>query len=196
MTPPRADRLQHRQSRLAAEVLTRAFLSEPFCEYAFPDEQERQEGLLSMFAGSVSTGFRFGEVYATPPNVSGVSIWIAPGRFSEIRPPAVAGPERQDPDARLSRVIHALSELHHRHVPEPHWYLMVIGVDPDRQRQGIGTALIDPVLRRADSGGLPCFLETSKESNISFYERRGFRVVEHVTVDGLLDSWGMVRDPG
>jgi ribosomal protein S18 acetylase RimI-like enzyme len=107
----------------------------------------------------------------------------------------VAGSERQDPDARLSRVIHALSDLHQRHVPEPHWYLMVIGVDPDRQRQGIGTALIDPVLRRADTQGLRSFLETNKESRIPFYERLGFQVVEHGTVDGLPDSWGMVRSP-
>jgi MFS family permease len=52
---------------------------------------------------------------------------------------------------------------------KPHWYLWLLGVDPDRQGQGVGSALLAPILARADAEGLPCALETLTERNVWFY---------------------------
>ena len=45
-------------------------------------------------------------------------------------------------------------------VEGPHWYLMVIGTDPSKQGQGLGSALMEVVTSQADSAGVPCYLET------------------------------------
>jgi hypothetical protein len=58
---------------------------------------------------------------------------------------------------------------------------MVIGVLPAYQGQGIGSALVRPVLAEADMEDLPCFVETVQPHNQPLYERHGFRLVyDHV----------------
>src|SRR4030042_2003645 len=85
--------------------------------------------------------------------------------------------------AAFGRLMSSLSyyeRLHERDVPPHHWYLSTLGVDPPRQGQGIGGALLQPVLARADAEGLFCFVETEKEENVRFYRRHGFEVAaEH-----------------
>ncbi len=48
---------------------------------------------------------------------------------------------------------------------------------------------------RADGAGLPCYLETGTQSNVDFYEKRGFEVVGQTDFDGHTLT-GMVRQPG
>ncbi len=54
----------------------------------------------------------------------------------------------------------------------------MLGVRPDAQRRGLGSKLIEPVLRRADRDGVACYLETSDRANVAYYERFGFKVVD------------------
>jgi GNAT superfamily N-acetyltransferase len=84
---------------------------------------------------------------------------------------------------RLRLVADALDTLErhrHRHVPSPHFYLSALGVDPHRQGEGTGTALMQPILDRCDREGLPAYLETAVARNVLLYERLGFAVVEEL----------------
>ena len=86
------------------------------------------------------------------------------------------------------------NELRRRDVPERHWYLWVLGVEPERQGQGIGGALTQPVFARADAEGLPCYLETDKPDNVPFYRKHGFAVVEEEDLpNGGCHFWTMKR---
>jgi ribosomal protein S18 acetylase RimI-like enzyme len=77
----------------------------------------------------------------------------------------------------LKSKLDLLDARHAKVIPEPHWYLTVLGVDPDWQRQWIGEALMEPVFASADRDGLPCFLEAPTAENRRCYARRGFEVV-------------------
>jgi len=82
-----------------------------------------------------------------------------------------------------------LGELHAQAVPPDHWYLLILGVDPPRQGQGVGGSLIEPILRRADAEGRQFYLETMKPRNVTFYGKHGFDVVlEGDTADGGFTS--------
>jgi ribosomal protein S18 acetylase RimI-like enzyme len=59
---------------------------------------------------------------------------------------------------------------------EPHWHLEFLGVDPDRQGQGVGSQVLSFGLRRADEAGFACGLETSNERNLALYRRFGFEI--------------------
>ncbi len=86
--------------------------------------------------------------------------------------------------------------LHKRDVPSRHWYLPTLGVDPLSQGRGVGGALLQPVLARADAEGLFCYLETEKEINVTFYRRHGFEVVvEDDFPNGGIHFWTMRRHP-
>lgn len=54
-----------------------------------------------------------------------------------------------------------------------------IGVDPARQRRGIGAVLLSAMLAESDAHGGPVFLEvrTDNEAAIELYLREGFEVV-------------------
>jgi GNAT superfamily N-acetyltransferase len=77
---------------------------------------------------------------------------------------------------RFSSVCDYVEALHPKEVPEPHWYLPLLGVDPRLQRQGAGSALLKVILDRADKDALPAYLWTAKSRNVPFYQRHGFEV--------------------
>ena len=87
-------------------------------------------------------------------------------------------------------------DYHKRDLPEPHWYTMVVGVDPAFQGQGLGRALLQPVMDKAKSEGLPVYLETAQPKNVSFYKKLGFQVLRELKepTSGL-DLWTFRLDP-
>src|SRR4029077_13154587 len=67
---------------------------------------------------------------------------------------------------------------------DPLWYLDAIAVDPPHQHAGVGTGLVHHGLALAEDDGVGAFLETSQATNVGFYERFGFRVVDEGDAPG------------
>jgi len=81
-------------------------------------------------------------------------------------------------------------------VPEPHWYLAGIGVEPSQRRRGIGAALLAPGIEASRRDQVPCALLTNTEGNLAFYTKYGFEVVqEGRTPDQGPRAWMMRRKP-
>jgi GNAT superfamily N-acetyltransferase len=74
----------------------------------------------------------------------------------------------------LGRTLRAVSAIESAHPKEPHVYLFYVGVHRDSRGQGLGTALLAPVLERCDREGIPAYLENSNPPNEAFYSRLGF----------------------
>ena len=95
---------------------------------------------------------------------------------------------------RLLTLTSAMEADHHRAMPDPHWYLWLLGTEPGQVRRGVGSALLRPVLARADREQVPCYLETHSQPNLAFYSRHGFD--PHVEgVAGGVRYWGLRRLP-
>ncbi|MEX2245498.1 MAG: GNAT family N-acetyltransferase [Dehalococcoidia bacterium] len=192
--------LRKDQLRESGEVLARAFHTNPLMEYILPDEERRRRALPWFMAAGSKYGLRFGEVHTTPGAIAGSAIWLPPGNSiaSPLRMAQVgllAAPFKMGLGGfrRFMGATNHLEHLHKRDVPQPHWYLMILGVDPLRQRQGIGSALLQPVLAKADAAHLPCYLETDKEDDVIFYQRNGFEVVVADTIPNGPRYWTMLR---
>lgn len=80
----------------------------------------------------------------------------------------------------LPRLLGTLNAVEKNHPTEPHHYLAFVGVDPESQRQGMGSILMHPVLQRCDAEGLPAYLEASAPRNRALYERHGFEATEEI----------------
>ena len=186
----------------AGEVLGRAFFDDPMTEYMFPDESARERPNRWLMEKGAVYGLRYGEVYTTS-GVDGAAVWLPPGdtdmpMLRMIRAGMAMAPIRIGIRAfrRFIAITDFVEELHHRDMAAKHWYLMLLGVDPDRQGQGIGGVLIEPVVSRADASGLPCYLETMKEINVTFYKKHGFDVVWEGDIPSTgLYLWTMRREP-
>jgi GNAT superfamily N-acetyltransferase len=97
--------------------------------------------------------------------------------------------------ADTPRALSLLTQVEKLHPEEPHWYLGVLGTAPEHQGKGVGSALMAPVLAKCDAEGIPAYLESSKESNIPFYERHAFKVTREINVKNGPTVWPMWRDP-
>lgn len=126
----------------AAQALANAFMKDPLQNYTFPDEAERRAKSPAHFTAALNYGHKFGEVYAAE-NGAGAVIWLKPGE-TEITPeraeeagftslPEVIG---EDAFGRFFSVIGFGDQYHKLDASEPHWYTMVLGVDPEFQGQG------------------------------------------------------------
>src|SRR5687768_2688290 len=186
----------------AAQALANAFMDDPLEKYTFPNEDERRAKAPGHFAAALRYGLKFGEVYAASDG-AGASIWLKPceteitperaieGGFAEL--PAVMG---EDAFNRFFTAFNFAEEYHKRDASEPHWYTMVLGVDPAFQGQGYGRLLLETVMDRARADGTPVYLETAQPKNVSFYEKMGFRVLrELVEPSSGLPMWTFRFDP-
>mmetsp|Transcript_3611 Transcript_3611/g.14078 ORF Transcript_3611/g.14078 Transcript_3611/m.14078 type:complete len:201 (-) Transcript_3611:431-1033(-) len=66
--------------------------------------------------------------------------------------------------------------------PHPHLYVFNFAVDPERQRKGYGSVLLDYLGSVADGDGVDIYLETDGERNIAFYTKKGGFEVKHSRV--------------
>jgi ribosomal protein S18 acetylase RimI-like enzyme len=88
-----------------------------------------------------------------------------------------------------------MGRMGEHHPTEPHWYLPYIGVDPTRQGQGHGSALLERGLSRCARDGLPAYLEASSPRNRALYERHGFQAFAEIQVADSPPLWPMWRNP-
>ena len=187
----------------AAEGLARAFQEDPLQTYVFPDPAERAARSPGHFAPLLRYGLRFGEVLTTTRPTDGAAVWLGPDAW-EVTPERAAAAGLDDLPTimgaaaaeRFFSVLAAVDPYHHRDVPAAHWYVMVVGVAPEAQGQGLGRALLQPIIDRADAACQPCYLETAQPKNVAFYEHLGFRrVVDTVEPSSGLRMWTFRRDP-
>ena len=191
------------QARDAGEVLARAFHDDPHWCWVLPCESRRARVMPWFMESWATYCYKCGQAYTTAGKVEGAAFWIPPGKYPQsVVRMMLSGlmlvPFRFGPAgfARLMSGIACYERLHKRDVPPRHWYLSTLGVDPPRQGQGVGGALLQPVLARADADGLFCYLETEKEENVRFYRRHGFEVAaEHDLPRGGPHFWTMRRKP-
>jgi|CXWL01.1.fsa_nt_gi GNAT superfamily N-acetyltransferase len=196
-------RMTQAQIPESGAVLARAFGDDPLFNYILPDAVKRPPALTWFMTLAAKYGDLHGEVETTAGTVEGNAIWLPPGEtdvpmMRMIKVGMLAAPFKfgMGPFMRFMGILNLFEKLHHEAAPEPHHYLMVLGVDPPRQGRGIGSALMAPVLARADASGVPCYLETQKEINVTLYRKHGFEVVvEDDVPKGGPRYWTMKRPP-
>ncbi len=202
-TETTAVKLLRTQIGEAGAVLGRAFHDDPYWSWVLPGESKRARVLPWFMEAWVRYCFAYGEVYTTANNVEGVAVWLPPGgsysspvRFVLTGMVLIPLKFGLTNFRRLMDSVNYLETLRKRAVPSRHWDLPTLGVDPPRQGQGVGSALIEPALALADADGLPCYLETEKQRNVPFYNRHGFDVVVEVDLpNGGPHIWTMKREP-
>jgi ribosomal protein S18 acetylase RimI-like enzyme len=80
------------------------------------------------------------------------------------------------------------------HPQDPHYYLQFIGVRPECQGSGIGSALLRAVLYRCDLEGAAAYLEADERSKL-LYLKHGFEATAELSLPKGPSVWPMWRAP-
>jgi ribosomal protein S18 acetylase RimI-like enzyme len=181
----------------AAVLLADAFVDDPGWIAVGPDRRARRYGALRRFhRTALDVTHRYGRpIYGAFDNgrLVGTAVTFAAGLYP---PPSIrtrlrflpgflsAGPA---PIARGLR-FSAVQEKGHPH--DEHVYLWFLAVEPQRQRGGIGRALLARVYQEATA---PVYLDTANPANVPYYARNGFEELGSAAGPRGATMWFMRR---
>ena len=188
----------------AAALLARAFWDYPETLHVLGTGSARTRVLPRFLASDCRDALAVGGARAARTDdgrLAGIALWLPPGGY-----PVPAGRQARQllelvptlpwTATRLPELLRSQKALRPAHPREPHWYLRVLGVDPDAQRTGVGTALLRPALDEADATGVGAYLTTAVEANVAWYGRFGFEVLERLRPTATWpDVWRLWRPP-
>jgi ribosomal protein S18 acetylase RimI-like enzyme len=196
---PRLARVRFEDEQQVASVLTRAFVDDPLVMAICPSGREdRQRRTLWSFRMAVRGHCLANEpafVVAADGRLAGVvlvsrSRTIQPARGDlafTVRGVLHVGARTLWRGLRAAHVIGA-------HAPSyPFTYLRTLGVAPEYHGRGLGSQLVQYVLRTSPPE-LPVYLETAKEENLAFYTRHGFERAGEFQCLGV-PVWRLTRPP-
>ncbi|BAY85211.1 acetyltransferase, GNAT family protein [Calothrix parasitica NIES-267] len=192
-------RLEETKINQATEILVDAFSKDPIFDYILPETISKRDKVSSnLWESTLRYSQQLKHVYTTP-EIKGIAAWIPPGKYPlnllEIlqsgfyKIPFLLGLKGLK---KFLPLFTLFDKYHEQDMHQPHWYLFALGVSSAYQSQGIGKLLIQPILERADKENLPCYLETSTEKAVRFYQRNGFEILR--TEEEAVKFWTMKRE--
>ena len=185
-------------------ALARAFYDDPLFGFFVPDLLKQTKALTAFMSSGVKDALPFGDVWVAHADgkVACAAVWLPPGAYPrsvrrEVMTYVRTAPTLYYTGRRIGRAVAllgAVDKAHHA-IEGPHYYLGILGTDPQFQRTGAGSAALAPVLERCDTEGLRAYLETQKEANIAYYARHRFELVQKLEVSGCPPIWTLLRQP-
>lgn len=170
----------------AIETLARAFYADPVWSWAFPDPKRRLEQHRAVWGLVAEAALSYGSAWITG-DCAAVALWIPPGK-PELRPvdeerlEGILTELLGDGAVRVAETFERFEAAHPG--GDPHYYLSLLGTNPDRRGQGLGMGLLAATLERIDAEGAPAFLESSNPVNTPRYEALGFTICGEFELPG------------
>ena len=156
-------------------VMVLAFAADPVARWMYRDPQRYLAYFGRFTRAFAGNAFSNETAWCIEGNL-GAALWLGPG----VKPAedAIAGIlDESVPPQVMADVSAMFGEMAAYHPHSPHWYLPLIGTEPDLQRRGIGSALMRKALSRCDQEHTPAYLESTNPANTGFYERLGFEAL-------------------
>ena len=170
---PMIIRADQADTAILSQLIAEAFLDLAPSQWLIPDRTARQAIFPAFFGMYVVHAMTRGIVYTTPDRTA-AALWIP------STGPAEASEEYDEQLAQITgpwagRFVTFDQELTARHLTGvAHHHLAILAVRPDRQGQGIGTALLHAHHAALDQEGLAAYLEASDQRTRSLYLGHGY----------------------
>lgn len=195
MDIPKVTVAQAEDRERVLSTLALAFSTDPVMRWMLPTALEHVTcfpRLITAFAGhSLGAGATF-----VAEEFAAVSMWVPPGVEPEDKDAMhnfVVENVRPEKLEVMGELTDAMGDYHPD--DESCWYLPAIGVDPQHQGRGLGSALLKHVTRMLDDAGAPGYLESSNPRNVSLYKRHGFEEMGEIRVGDCPPVTPMLRAP-
>jgi ribosomal protein S18 acetylase RimI-like enzyme len=179
------------EEAIATVVL--AFSSNPVARWFYPDPHQYLLHLPSFVRAFAGKAFEHNSAYCVDGYL-GAALWLPPDVHSDENVLA-ALLQRTIPEENQQEIFAFTERMNSSHPSEPHWYLPMIGVDPAKQGNGYGSALMKHALARCDGEGKSAYLESSSPRSIPLYRQHGFELLGTIQVGSSPPLFPMMRKP-
>ena len=178
-----------------AQVIAEAFFALAVCRWLIPDGPARRAAFPGYFGLYVEHAIADGLAETTPDRAA-AALWI-PGDGPGAPPGGYTGQLAAITGPHLANFL-AFDEHLDNHHPAGtfHEHLAILAVRPDRQGQGIGTALLHAHHAVLQDQSIPAYLEASDERTRRLYLDHGY--ADHGTPIEFADGvrmYPMWREP-
>ncbi len=177
----------------AVAAIVAAFITDPVARFALPSPHDYLRAMPLVTREFGGGSFERGTAYVSA-DFCGAALWLPPG----VHPNGEALEKVFRDTAKfehLDDLLATFEKMDQSHPDEPHWYLPLIGVEPNAQGNGLGGALMRHAVARCDQEGVLAYLESSNPRNISLYEGHGFEVMGKIQVGAAPLVTPMLRQP-
>jgi len=158
-----------------SQVIADAFFDLAVSQWLVPDPAARREIFPTYFRIYVDHAFTGGLVFTTPA-LDAAALWLPVGPGGPGDPPEGYAERLAAVTGEYLDRFQALDEGFEAHHPvgTGHQHLAILAVRPDRQRLGIGTALLQAHHATLDRDGVPAYLEASDLGTRGIYLKYGY----------------------
>jgi ribosomal protein S18 acetylase RimI-like enzyme len=170
-----------------------AFITDPMARFAFASAHDYLASAPEVTRAFARGSFEQGTAHIIA-DFCGAALWLAPGVHPDGEALERLFRETVRPE-RLGDLLATFEKMGEYHPEEPHWYLPMIGVEPNMQNKGLGSALMRHAVTRFDRDGVTAYLESSNSRNIPLYERFGFEVIGRIQIGSAPVVTPMLRRP-
>ncbi|HXC52518.1 MAG TPA: GNAT family N-acetyltransferase [Candidatus Limnocylindrales bacterium] len=177
----------------AIAAITAAFLTDPIARFAWPSPYAHLEAMPLAAREFAGASFEHGAAYVSS-DFCGTALWLPPGVEPNGEALEKIFRDTAMPE-HLDDLLGTFEKMEHAHPDEAHWYLPLIGVEPNAQGKGIGAELMRYAVARCDQEKALAYLESSNPRNIALYRRFGFEEIGELQVGAGPLVTPMLRRP-
>lgn len=200
-------RLTNNDIKKAAEVYAKAYSKITLYEKALEDVEDKSQILKYFFEIPIRFGIKYGFPHAPSEQLEGISIWI-PYNKADMNMWRMIRSGGFENALKLAKhgnkflaSVKGLNQLdkdrHENMAGRQYLHLMSLAINPEFQRKGIGSKLLQAMFEKTDSCGYSTYVSADID-NVDFYKKLGFKIIKQINIkinNYDLTNWEMVRNP-
>ncbi|HMO60726.1 MAG: GNAT family N-acetyltransferase [Lacibacter sp.] len=158
------------------DILSKSFDDNKSVNYIIQQDAKRKQRIRTLMAYSFEICYRFGDVFVSD-NKKGCALLLAPDKKKTTISTILWDIKLALSAIGLSNIMRAVKReaaIKKVHPDEKIYYLWFIGVDDSEQGKGIGSDLMNSIIKESSLQNRTICLETSTVKNLPWYEKFGF----------------------
>jgi GNAT superfamily N-acetyltransferase len=168
----------YKDKNLVIDILTKSFDTNQSVNYIAKQDGKRVKRISALMDYSFEVCYMFGDVFLSDDRKACALILYPDKKKTTLKSILLdiklifscIGVEN------IKKALARESKIKQLQPKELMYYLWFIGVDPEYQNEGIGSILLDEVIKDSKYKQRPIYLETSTLKNLPWYKKYGFQI--------------------
>jgi len=180
----------YNDKELILDILCKSFDKNNSVNYVVRQDKKRKKRIRVLMDYSFEICYMFGQIYLSE-NKDACALTLFPDRKKTSLKTILLDAKMAISGVGLNKVTKVLkrdSKIKASYPDHLIFYLWFIGVNPESQHQGIGSALLKDIIAESNVAKRPIYLETSMPENLKFYNKFGFNIYKELNFDHKLGS--------